>query len=441
MEKLNKLMILIIVFVMVISLAACGPTTDETADTNAPSENTDSSETTDSGSDDYGWDEAYKIPNVTLCEHDPFDFSRINGAQFRMRADVYVYDGTDDQQPEIFKMLDKALLCYTTGTLEEVKAFFEENVVTGADLDALDAANRCRMLVKGASSSKLEYLEIDNPASTGFYKVGVDLITMNSICQTPGEYHFFIVSVTDGKIKWVEEAQETFTMTQDMIDVRNGLIDFVYTTSFETNNPEAANYSPEEKVSIIQENITAEIGSNIGELEVLAEYVEDDSFNIIISKGDCSKTKTVDIMFGPPADINAWLTKIKGDHLDTIDDANCYGLTCSFGPAYDETQAVKMFVCYSSENLETVRENLMPLTYEEIEAMYPVEGDIYLRLRDVMTTDSNGNQVYALSAGSKDVINHDVDMFETDGTYYMYVGVLSEDGVLWIGQLEDPLKK
>lgn len=443
MKPIKKILAIFLVLTMIFSLAACKGNNSQdnnsnSDDKNTKSENGDSSSENDSK---YDWDKKYSIPNVTLCEHDPFDFSLTNAAQFRMRADVYDSNASQEEQPEIYKMLDQAMMIYSTATIDEVKSFLEENITCSADIDSLDAANRCRLLTKGASGSKLEYLEIGNEESTGFYKVGLDLITMSSICQTSGVYHFYIASIADGQIKWVEEAKDTFEMTQDIIDVRNALIDFVYTTSYETDNPDAKNYDVTKKEEIVKNSIVEEIGNNIPGLDISVKNVENSTFDVTVSKGNCSHTESVELSFGPVADPNAWLVNIKADHILPAKDANSFGLVCSFGPAYDDTQAKKMFVCYSSEDLETVRQNLMPLTYEEIEALYPEEGEIYLRIRDVMNSDTNGTEIYALSTDSNDVINRDVDMFETEGTYYMYIGVLSDTGVLWIGQLEEQLQK
>ncbi|MEG1528675.1 MAG: hypothetical protein RR248_00855 [Clostridia bacterium] len=390
---------------------------------------------TDASTGDQNWDETFAIPNIKLVECDPFDFSLTGAKQFRMHADVYLEKLAEGQtQSELYNKLDSVLMLYSVKTLAEIQAYIKENIKTGVDIEALDTANRVRLLNKG---KRLEYLATDNPASTGFYGVAVDFVTLNSIEQTPGVYHFYMASVANGQIKWVGEAQKTVEITPDTIDVRNALIDFVYSTVLESDNKDAANWAPEVKAEAIKKSIVAEIGTNITGLTVTPTFKSGNIFTVTISKGAVSASREIDVIFGPPADPTAWLTEITADHLPEIKTVNDFGIKVKKGFAFDKTLAKSLFIGYSSADLATVKAALAGLTRADFDAMYPVEGKIYMRQRGLSYVDDGGTM--APSEGSFDFINKDVDMMVTPGTYYLYVVVVGDDGMLWVGRLEQAI--
>ena len=238
----------------------------------------------------------YAIQDVTLCGTDTNDPSFMKG--FSMMGTI----GDLANNEDVFSVA----MCYTTGTLEDVQKFFTSEQFSDpaaflAEVDALDLDGKIRNL----SGDKLGYLDgaVDNPIR--FYGDSIDLLNGGSLLQTPGEYHFYLVTMSAEKVLWVGEADRTFTMEQSAIDLANDFsaaFDLVVETELMTDVADISAVSQEEKTQAVQDYFTQQIDAlNLG-ITVTAEYDNNpdypDDYVITLAKDGAESFDYVPVYFG-----------------------------------------------------------------------------------------------------------------------------------------------
>ena len=163
-------------------------------------------------SKDAAFDDAYAVADVTLCGTNTNDASFMKGFSMQGTAGDLI------NNENVFSIA----MCYSTATLDDVKAFFTSERFSDpdsflAEIDALDLDGNIRNL----SGDKMSYFDGNTADPIRFYGDGVDLINGTSLLQQAGEYHFYLVTIGYEKVLWVGEADRTFVMEQSAIDLAN----------------------------------------------------------------------------------------------------------------------------------------------------------------------------------------------------------------------------
>ena len=172
-KRLFTLMALALVFAL--TLTACGNQSD-------------------GDSKDAAFDDAYAVADVTLCGTNTNDASFMKGFSMQGTAGDLI------NNENVFSIA----MCYSTATLDDVKAFFTSERFSDpdsflAEIDALDLDGNIRNL----SGDKMSYFDGNTADPIRFYGDGVDLINGTSLLQQAGEYHFYLVTIGYEKELWV----------------------------------------------------------------------------------------------------------------------------------------------------------------------------------------------------------------------------------------------
>ena len=187
-------------------------------------------------------------------------------------------------------------MCYSTATLDDVKAFFTSERFSDpdsflAEIDALDLDGNIRNL----SGDKMSYFDGNTADPIRFYGDGVDLINGTSLLQQAGEYHFYLVTIGYEKVLWVGEADRTFVMEQSAIDLANDFaaaFDLVTETTLMEDQDVSA-MTQEEKTQAVQDYFSSQVDTLDLGITVTAEYDDDpdypDDYYITLAK-DGSET-------------------------------------------------------------------------------------------------------------------------------------------------------
>ena len=238
----------------------------------------------------------YAIKDVTLCGTDTNDPSFMKG--FSMMGTI----GELIDNEDVFG----AAMCYTTGTLEDVQKFFTSEQFSDpasflAEVDTLDLDGKIRKL----DGDKLSYLDgaVDNPIR--FYGDGVDLLNGGSLLQTPGEYHFYLVTLGTEKVLWVGEADRTFTMEQSAIDLANDFaaaFDLIVESELMTDVADVSGISQEEKTKAVQDYFAEKVDALDLGITVTVEYDNNpdypDDYVVTLAKDGAESFDYVPVYFG-----------------------------------------------------------------------------------------------------------------------------------------------
>lgn len=152
-KRLFTLMTLALVFAL--TLTACGNQSD-------------------GDSKDAAFDDAYAVADVTLCGTNTNDASFMKGFSMQGTAGDLI------NNENVFSIA----MCYSTATLDDVKAFFTSERFSDpdsflAEIDALDLDGNIRNL----SGDKMSYFDGNTADPIRFYGDGVDLINGTSLLQ------------------------------------------------------------------------------------------------------------------------------------------------------------------------------------------------------------------------------------------------------------------
>ena len=145
----------------------------------------------DGDSKDAAFDDAYAVADVTLCGTNTNDASFMKGFSMQGTAGDLI------NNENVFSIA----MCYSTATLDDVKAFFTSERFSDpdsflAEIDALDLDGNIRNL----SGDKMSYFDGNTADPIRFYGDGVDLINGTSLLQQAGEYHFYLVTIGYEKV-------------------------------------------------------------------------------------------------------------------------------------------------------------------------------------------------------------------------------------------------
>ena len=200
-------------------------------------------------------------------------------------------------------------MAFTTGTIEEVQAFFSEEPFTDpasflAEVDALDIEGQIRNLADDRKS----YLDgaADNPIK--FYGDAVDLLNKTSLLNTAGEYHFYLVAFGNESVLWVGEADKTFTMTEEDVTKANEIaeISAILVETLLEEGKDVSGLSQDDKTKLVNDYFKAEIGALELGYEINAVYGADEDYpndyEVTFSKDGAEQMVYVSVYFGEIAE-------------------------------------------------------------------------------------------------------------------------------------------
>lgn len=276
-KRLFTLMALALVFAL--TLTACGNQSD-------------------GDSKDAAFDDAYAVADVTLCGTNTNDASFMKGFSMQGTAGDLI------NNENVFSIA----MCYSTATLDDVKAFFTSERFSDpdsllAEIDALDLDGNIRNL----SGDKMSYFDGNTADPIRFYGDGVDLINGTSLLQQAGEYHFYLVTIGYEKVLWVGEADRTFVMEQSAIDLANDFaaaFDLVTETTLMEDQDVSA-MTQEEKTQAVQDYFSSQVDTLDLGITVTVEYDDDpdypDDYYITLVKDGSESSAYVTVYFGAEA--------------------------------------------------------------------------------------------------------------------------------------------
>ena len=241
---------------------------------------------------------AMAATDVTLCGTNTNDASFMKGFSMQGTAGDLI------NNENVFSIA----MCYSTATLDDVKAFFTSERFSDpdsflAEIDALDLDGNIRNL----SGDKMSYFDGNTADPIRFYGDGVDLINGTSLLQQAGEYHFYLVTIGYEKVLWVGEADRTFVMEQSAIDLANDFaaaFDLVTETTLMEDQDVSA-MTQEEKTQAVQDYFSSQVDTLDLGITVTAEYDDDpdypDDYYITLAKDGSESSAYVTVYFGAEA--------------------------------------------------------------------------------------------------------------------------------------------
>lgn len=294
--KTNKILsILAAVLVLCMVLTACGGGKDqpvnETPETTGESGNTEAPETAPETAPEGD----FAVADVTLCD------TNTNSADFMKGFSIQGTAGDLVDSDDVFSFA----MCYTTGDLEEVTAFFADERFSDpasflAEIDALDLDGNIRNL----AGDRKSYLDGDVNDPIRFYGDGIDLINDVSLLQNAGEYHFYIVTIGNEKVLAITEADRTFTMEQSAIDLANDFaaaFDVVVEATL-MEDADVSALTQEEKTQAVLDYYTEAVDALGLGVAVSADYENDeeypDDYLITLAKDGAESSAYVTVYFG-----------------------------------------------------------------------------------------------------------------------------------------------
>lgn len=297
--KTSKCLSILLALVLSLSLllTACGSQNGSTQDSGTQDSSTQDNNTQDSNKQDASdaFSDEYAVASVTLCATNTNDANFMKGFSMQGTAGDLITN------ENVFSIA----MCYSTATLDEVKAFFTSERFSDpdsflAEIDALDLDGNVRNL----SGDKLSYFDGNTSDPIRFYGDAVDLINGTSLLQQAGEYHFYLATVGYEKILWVGEADRTFVMEQSAIDLSNDFaaaFDLVTETRL-MEDQDVSTLTQEEKSQAVQDYFSAQIDALGLGITVTAEYADDESYPddyyITLAKDGAESSAYVTVYFG-----------------------------------------------------------------------------------------------------------------------------------------------
>ena len=241
---------------------------------------------------------AMAATDVTLCGTNTNDASFMKGFSMQGTAGDLI------NNENVFSIA----MCYSTATLDDVKAFFTSERFSDpdsflAEIDALDLDGNIRNL----SGDKMSYFDGNTADPIRFYGDGVDLINGTSLLQQAGEYHFYLVTIGYEKVLWVGEADRTFVMEQSAIDLANDFaaaFDLV-TEATLMEDQDVSAMTQEEKTQAVQDYFASQVDTLDLGITVTAEYDNDpdypDDYYITLAKDGSESSAYITVYFGAEA--------------------------------------------------------------------------------------------------------------------------------------------